>query len=130
MGLELHGELVGVAMAGWPRARALADGRTLEVARTCTLEVRNANSMLYGAICRAAAALGYARVVTYTLESESGASLRAAGFAEVARSDDDRARVRTERTWGDGARPRYSHTLWGERVTPAGRKVRWERRLC
>lgn len=130
MGLEQGGELVGVAMAGWPKAGALADGRTLEVARTCTLGQRNANSMLYGAICRAAAALGYARVITYTLESESGASLRAVGFHEAARSDDDRRRVRTERTWGDGARARYSHTLWGDRVTPAGRKVRWERALC
>lgn len=74
------GVLRGVAMAGRPVARALQDGRTLEVSRTCTDGCENANSMLYGAIWRAARALGYRRAYTYTEEGESGASLRAAGW--------------------------------------------------
>ena len=72
--------LVGVAVAGRPVARMLDDGMTLEVTRTCTDGTRNANSMLYGAIVRAAIALGYAKCVTYTQHDESGASLRGAGW--------------------------------------------------
>jgi hypothetical protein len=74
------GSLRGVAMAGRPVARALQDGRTLEVNRTCTDGCENANSMLYGAIWRAARALGYQRAFTYTEEGETGASLKAAGW--------------------------------------------------
>lgn len=74
------GQLIGVAMAGRPIARALDDGRTLEVNRTCTNGQKNANSMLYGAIWRAAKALGYVKCLTYTQADESGASLRAVGW--------------------------------------------------
>lgn len=75
--------LVGVAMAGRPVARALDDGLTLEINRTCTTGTRNANSMLYGACRRAAFAMGYRRVITYTQDQETGASLRAAGFVRA-----------------------------------------------
>jgi hypothetical protein len=84
VGLMGGGVLVGVAVAGRPVARALDDGRTLEVTRTCTDGTRNANSMLYGAVTRAAKAMGYRRLVTYTQAEESGASLRAAGWKIVA----------------------------------------------
>lgn len=76
--------LRGVAIVGRPVARALDTGRTLEVTRTATDGVRNANSMLYGAARRAARALGYSRLITYTQAGESGASLRAAGWRRVA----------------------------------------------
>lgn len=76
--------LVGVAMVGRPVAAAYQDGLTLEVNRTCTDGTRNANSMLYGAAWRAAKALGYRRLITYTAASESGASLRAAGWRVIA----------------------------------------------
>ena len=68
------GELVGVAMAGLPKARMLMQQEpfTLEINRVCTNGSRNANSMLYGAIARAAKALGWRRLVTYTLAEESG----------------------------------------------------------
>jgi hypothetical protein len=72
--------LVGVATAGRPIARALDDGFAIEVNRTCTDTTRNANSMLYGAVWRAAKAMGYRRAYTYTREDESGDSLRAAGW--------------------------------------------------
>lgn len=81
VGLFNGERLVGVAVAGRPVARMLDDGMTLEVTRTCTDGTRNANSMLYGAIVRAAIALGYAKCVTYTQHDESGASLRGAGWA-------------------------------------------------
>ncbi|TKY81031.1 XF1762 family protein [Pectobacterium polonicum] len=77
------GNLVGVAMAGRPVARHFDDGLTLEVNRTCTDGTRNANSMLYGAVRRAAWGMGYCRIITYTQADESGASLRAAGFVMI-----------------------------------------------
>lgn len=82
-GLMLGASLVGVATAGRPVARAFDDGLTIEVNRTCTDGTRNANSMLYGAIWRAAKALGYLRCITYTQADEYGASVRAAGFRMV-----------------------------------------------
>jgi len=77
-------ELVGVAMVGRPVARHFDDGLTLEVNRTCTDGTENANSALYGAAWRAASALGYRRLITYTQAGESGASLRGAGWKVVA----------------------------------------------
>lgn len=78
------GILRGVAVVGRPVARHLDDGHTLEVTRTATDGTRNANSMLYGAAWRAARALGYRRLITYTQASETGASLRAAGWRVIA----------------------------------------------
>ena len=72
--------LCGVAMVGRPVSRFLDNGATLEVNRLCTDGTRNACSILYAASWRAAHAMGYQRIVTYTLETESGASLRAAGW--------------------------------------------------
>lgn len=73
------GERVGVAAAGRP-ARMLQDGVTCEIVRVATNGAPNACSFAYGALRRAAAALGYVRVITYTRPDESGASVRAAGF--------------------------------------------------
>ena len=67
-------------MVGRPVARNSDNGYTLEVNRVCTDGARNACSMLYGAAWRAAKALGYRRLITYTLPAEGGASLRAAGW--------------------------------------------------
>jgi hypothetical protein len=75
--------MVGVAMAGRPIARHFDDGLTLEINRTCTDGTRNANSMLYGAVWRAAKAMGYTRCITYTQCQESGDSLRAVGWVRV-----------------------------------------------
>ena len=72
--------LCGVAIAGQPIARKLDDGLTIEIRRVCTDGTRNACSILYGACSRCAKEMGYKRVVTYTLVSEPGSSLRAAGF--------------------------------------------------
>lgn len=88
----------GVAMVGRPVARVLDDGQTLEVNRVCTDGARNACSMLYGACRRIAKALGWKRIITYTLSVESGASLRGAGWL-----------LEGERgggSWGRPSRPR------------------------
>ena len=80
IGCTLNGELVGVAIVGRPVSRYLDDGLTLEVNRLCTDGTKNACSMLYAAAWRAARAIGYRKIVTYILDTESGASLRAAGW--------------------------------------------------
>jgi hypothetical protein len=80
VGVANDGVLCGVAIAGRPVARRLDDGQTLEITRVCTDGTRNACSMLYGAIRRAANALGYKKVITYTLPNEGGASLKSAGY--------------------------------------------------
>ena len=64
-------------MVGRPVGRYLDDGFTLEINRCCTDGTKNACTMLYGAVCRAAKALGYRRIITYTRESEPGTSLKA-----------------------------------------------------
>ena len=75
------GEVRGVAIVGRPVARGFDDGWTLEVTRVATDGAPNACSMLYGAAWRAARALGWRRMITYTLrDEESGTSLRAAGW--------------------------------------------------
>jgi hypothetical protein len=81
--VDAHEVLHGVAIAGRPVSRAIAHVEVLEVTRCCTDGVPNAPSMLYGAVARAAKAMGFLVVQTYTLESEPGISLRAAGFVAV-----------------------------------------------
>ena len=80
IGCEQDGRLVGVVIAGRPVSRYLDNGLTLEINRMCTIGEKNACSMLYGAAVRAAWAMGYRKVITYILDSECGASLKASGF--------------------------------------------------
>lgn len=80
IGVQDNDKLVGVAMCGRPVARKLDDGFTLEINRVCTLGQKNACSMLYGACCRIAKNMGYKKVITYLLESENGASVKASNF--------------------------------------------------
>ena len=76
------GTLHGVAVVGRPVSRYLDDGRTAEVTRLCTDGHRNACSFLYGACARIACQMGYAVLLTYILETENGASLRASGWTD------------------------------------------------
>ena len=74
------GTVHGVAIVGNPSAPALQDGVLAEIRRVCTDGTKNACSMLYGTARKAARAMGRRPVITYTLATEDGASLRAAGF--------------------------------------------------
>lgn len=105
------GDVRGVAMIGRPVARALDDGLTLEVNRVATDGAKNACSALYGAAWRAARALGYRRLVTYTLASEPGTSLLASGWKVVGEVKG--------RSWSCESRPR-------EDSHPTTDKIRWE----
>lgn len=109
-----EGETVrGVAIVGRPVARRLDDGWTLEVNRVCTDGVRNGCSMLYAASWRAAKALGYRRLITYTMPEEGGASLRGAGWKLLG--------MRGGGNWNAPSRPRIDTAellqgqkcLWG-----------------
>lgn len=104
--------LRGVLIAGRPVARLADDGGTLEVTRTATDCTLNVNSMLYSAAWRAAKALGYRRLVTYTQSGESGSSLRAAGWRVIAERP-------ARPGWTTPSRPRHDRgvdgiprTLW------------------
>ena len=72
--------LRGVAICGRPVSRYYDEGVTLEINRLCTDGAKNACSMLYGACARIAKEMGYKRIVTYILESENGASLKASNY--------------------------------------------------
>jgi len=100
-----HGAIEGVAIVGRPVSRVVQqDDYTAEVTRLCTRGHRNACSMLYAAAWRACRALGYRRLGTYILASESGVSLKAAGWREVGRT--------TGRSWSCKSRPRVdTHPL-------------------
>ena len=105
------GEVVGVIMVGRPVARHADDGWTLEVNRCCVLNgVRNGCSKLYGAAWRAARAMGYKRLITYTLTDEPGTSLVASGFKEIGRTKGG--------SWSCNSRPRVD-------LHPLQQKLKW-----
>lgn len=74
------GKICGVIQIGRPVSRNLDDGMTVEVVRLCTDGTKNACSFLYARAASAAKALGYQRIITYILETESGASLKSVGW--------------------------------------------------
>jgi hypothetical protein len=73
-------KIIGVVIVGRPVSRWLDNGLTLEVTRLCSDGSRNVCSMLYASAWRAARAMGYKKLITYILASESGTSLRASGW--------------------------------------------------
>lgn len=97
-------KIVGVAVVGRPVNRTLDDGWTLEVTRLCSDGTRNACSKLYRAAWDAARAMGYKKVITYILDSENGASLKAAGYRLVGKAGGG--------SWSRKSRPRVdTHPL-------------------
>lgn len=104
-------KVCGVAIVGRPVARMLSDGWTAEVVRCCTDGTRNACSMLYRAAWRSVRALGYRKLVTYTLPEEGGASCRAAGMVCIGEAGGG--------SWNRKERPRID-------THPTQTKLRWE----
>lgn len=114
---EVAGETRGVIVVGRPVARGHDPAAVAEITRCCTIGDPNLCTFLYGAAARASEAMGYARIVTYTLESEGGASLRAAGFRHdgltaggswdtPARRRSDKAPIDRKKRWVRDLRPR------------------------
>ena len=114
IGCEANGQLVGIVQVGNPVARALCDGKTLEVVRLCTDGTKNACTFLYSAAARVAKGLGYTKIITYILDTEDGGSLRAAGWHKEA---DIKGH-----SWNAPSRPRST-------TAPACDKQRWARIL-
>lgn len=111
VGASVDGKMVAVVIVGMPVARMLADGWTVEVTRLCSDGTRNACSILYAAAWRAARALGWRKLVTYTLPEEGGASLRAAGWKCIGEAGGG--------SWSRTERPRVD-------THPTQTKLRWE----
>lgn len=92
--VELNGECVGVGVFGNPSRVWQATGRGV-ISRCAAQEdlpdvgehAAPACTMLYGALCRAAKALGYREAWTYTLPHETGRSLKGAGFIDMGLTD-------------------------------------------
>lgn len=108
---DASNQIRGVAIIGRPVSRRLDDGLTLEITRVATDGSKDACSALYGAARRAAFALGYKKLVTYTLASESGVSLRASGYRLIGEAGGG--------SWSRGSRPRVDKH-------PTQNKLRWE----
>jgi hypothetical protein len=113
IGAVKEGQLVGVAIAGRPIARLLNDGKTLEIIRVCTDGTFNANSFLYSRVKKIALLMGYEKVITYTLQEESGASLKAIG-AQI------EAEVQPGK-WNRKGRPRRNQEVYS--------KLKWRWKL-
>jgi len=105
----------GVAIVGRPVARMVDPSTTLEVTRLVTDGTANACSFLYGAAARAGKELGYSKIQTYILESETGVTLKASGWKIAA--------VTQGGEW--------KHTDGKPRRTdqPSEKKIRWEKVL-
>lgn len=114
MGALAEGELemVGVAVVGRPVSRIIQarEPQTCELLRLCVREgaPKNTASFLLGACRRAAWALGYTRLISYTLASESGASMRAAGYRTVGEVKG--------RSWNTPSRPRVDRHAIEDRL--------------
>lgn len=119
--------LCGVAIVSNPSARKLDDGKTVEVKRVCTDGTYNACSILYGRCARIAKEMGWERIITYLLESENGASLRASGW-EIEKEGVG------GKNWDVPSRPRVvkEQTLFGDKVASYPidqKKTRWVKQL-
>lgn len=101
----------GIVTIGRPVARMNQDGYTAEVTRCCTDRTPHVASKLYAAAWRAVRAMGYRRLITYTLASEAGTSLKAAGWGVVGQTKGG--------SWSREGRPRVDKH-------PIGQKTLWE----
>ena len=115
---------VACAIVGRPTGRRLDDGNTLEVTRLCTDGTRNACSALYAACARRARREGYGKIITFTLQSEPGTSLKAAGWTLEAEKA-GKPRWNKQRYAG---RPTQL-SLFPEKQPPAEYKKRWAKVL-
>ena len=111
-------EPVGVAIASIPKARYQMDGKTLEINRCCATPCyADVCSNLLARIIRIGREMGYTRFLTYTLESESGSSLRAVGFRQ------DGFLNSSSECWDSPSRRRDVTSY------PEGKKIRWVLRI-
>tara|TARA_R100000664_G_scaffold1602_2_gene4075 strand:- start:1138 stop:1590 length:453 start_codon:yes stop_codon:yes gene_type:complete len=114
IGASVEEGLVGVAIVGRPVSATLQDSMTAEVTRVCVVDhaPKNTCSFLYGRCWRIWQQMGGKRMVTYTLQEESGSSLRGAGWKIIGETKPD--------TWDRKDRKRDWQPIYGQL------KFRWE----
>lgn len=123
IGIEVEGKIKGVAICSRPVSRKLDDGYTLEVSRLCVMNVPNGCSRLYAACARTAKEMGYQKIITYILNSESGTSLKASGWICEA---DNVGVLKWKRS--DGLRTNEITDMFGTTVKyPSELKSRWSK---
>lgn len=81
----LTDEVVGVAICANPVSATYMDGYTLEITRLCTNENAplGTGSFLLSNCSKIWRTMGGKRILTYTLDYESGASLKGAGWTQT-----------------------------------------------
>jgi hypothetical protein len=109
--IDDNGKLIGVLQAAKPVARMLDDGRTIEIVRCCTDGTKNLCSFMLGRARRIAKAMGYNKIISYILDTESGTSYKAAGWHKE-------ADTKGGRSWNTPCRPRTT-------IAPVCNKQRW-----
>ena len=114
VGALVDGNLVGVVQVGRPVSRMLDNGKTLEVVRLATDGSKDVCSFLYSRAARIAKEMGYEKIITYILETESGDSLKATGWTKEADTGGGE--------WSRPSRPRATSA-------PTCRKQRWSKTL-
>lgn len=125
IGLFINDSLIGICCCGRPVSRHLDNGYILEVTRLCTDGTKNACSKLYSAAARIARELGYDKIITYILESETGHSLLASGWSC---EDKNAGGLKWKRN--DGFRTDEITDLFGvSKKYPNEKKQRWAKKL-
>ena len=110
--------LVGVAIVGNPLSATFMDGYTAEVLRCCTIPEapKGTVSFLYARCWKIWSAMGGRKLITYTLATESGSSLRGAGWKNVASCPAGQI----GNNWNKGQKAREWQPIYGQQ------KIRWE----
>lgn len=110
--------IVGVAIVGRPVSQTLQDGLTAEITRLCVSKdaPKNTCSFLYGRCWRIWQQMGGNRMITYTLQSETGASLKGAGWTVM-------GQVKPHDRWTKKGGNREWQPVYGQL------KFRWEKHI-
>ncbi len=120
IGLQHLNEVVGVSIMGRPVNRHIEDGTTIEIRRLATNGLKVACSFLLARSCEVAYSLGYQKVVTYTLQEESGSSLKAVGFTISHKSN-------SNGKWKRNGVSTTQTRLDGRDLIPSKNKICWQK---
>ncbi|MFM5149039.1 XF1762 family protein [Aeromonas rivipollensis] len=117
--VDVLGETIGVLIAGNPVSATYMDGVTLEITRLCVMPgaPKGTCSFLLGKCRKIWHTMGGERILTYTLDEESGASLRGAGWEKT-------AIVRPHKRWTN--KSRFDGLLRDDLEIYSKKKLRWE----
>lgn len=117
--VNVLGETIGVLIAGNPVSATYMDGVTLEITRLCVIpgSPKGTCSFLLGKCRKIWHTMGGERILTYTLDEESGASLRGAGWEKT-------ATVHPHKRWTN--KNKFDGLLRDDLEIYSKKKLRWE----